>query len=130
MYNSNTFIFLFLFLGFCRVSSNNEGTGFFIFVGDGTNAELIVKGENTFNSNGDNGIRPFLNSNSNLEINVETGSTLNSCGNGADIRGFVSEGAKVDFSGTGYTCDQDKVEFTGDGAGNVVPPKCQACPSA
>ena len=95
--------------------------------GDGVNVKLIVKGNNTFNSNYFYGINTFVNfdSNANLEINVESGATLHSCGNGADINGYVHEGGKVDFSGTGYTCDQDKVSFGGDGT--VVEPVCQAC---
>ena len=93
--------------------------------GDGINAELNVKGQVTVNSNGDNGIVAELSAtNSNVEINVESGATLKSCGNAvADINGFVPEGSKVDFSGTGYTCDQ--IVFDGDGT--VTPPTCQAC---
>ena len=104
---------------------------YIIVDGGGINAELNVKGENTFNSNGGNGIYTFLDSNANLEINVESGATLNSCGNGRyDIGGIVLAGAEVDFLGTGYTCDQDRVSFFffGPGAGNVVPPTCQDCP--
>ena len=128
MYNSNTFIFL--FLCFCRDSSKNGGTGLDIRVdGDGTNVELNVKGKNTFNSNGFAGMFSSLDSNANLEINVESSATLKSCGNAvADINGNVNEGATVEFSGTGYTCDQDKVEFFVFGDGTVVKPVCQACP--
>ena len=44
---------------------------YIIVDGGGINAELNVKGENTFNSNGGNGIYTFLDSNANLEINVK-----------------------------------------------------------
>ena len=134
MYNSNTFIFL--FLCFCRDSSNNEYTGLFIEVdGGGTNAKLIVKGENTFNSNGGNdygnGMYSYLISNSKLEVNVESGATLKSCGNNGpyDIGGVFPASATATFLGTGYyTCDQNRVRFFGPNAGTVVPPTCQACP--
>ena len=132
MYNLNTFIFLFLFLFLglciCRDASNNSNGGLSITVNPESNIELIVKGQVTANSNV-NGIYADLNSNANLEIKVESGATLNSCGNGRyDIYGDVSEGATVDFSGTGYACDQDRVVFGGPGTGNVVRPTCQACP--
>ena len=101
----------------------------YIYVyGDGTNAEVNVKGIVTANSNGNQGIYTSQNTNANLEINVESGATLSSCGNGAyDIFGIVSA-STVEFSGTGYTCDQDRVEFTVFGDGTVVLPNCQACP--
>ena len=125
MYNSNSFIFLFLFLGPCRNASSNERTGLVIRV-NGVNARLIVKGKNTFNSNGVNGINTSLNSNANFEINVESGSTLTTCGNTVfDIYGSVGTSSALDFSGTGYTCDQTKVVF--GGAGTVDRPTCQAC---
>ena len=73
----------------------------------------------------------FLYSNSNLEIDVENGSTLESCGNDDDdIYGEVEASATATFSGTGYTCDQNKVVFEGIGGGTVgtvVPPNCQDC---
>ena len=84
-----------------------------------------MKGEVTFNSNGAYGMYSFLDSNAQLEINVESGTTLKSCGNtGFDIYGFVEPSSTLDFSGTGYTCDQ--IVF--DGAGTVVEPVCQPCP--
>ena len=97
-----------------------------IGVSAGVNAELNVKGEVTFNSNGDNGISTSLISNANLEINVESGATFNSCGNGADIYGDVFAPSTAKFLGDGYTCDQDKVVF--GGGGTVVEPVCQPCP--
>ena len=72
----------------------------------------------------------FLYSNSNLEIDVENGSTLESCGNIVyDISGeVVASATTATFSGDGsYTCDQAKVVFNGDGT--VDEPVCQACPS-
>ena len=127
MTNSNTFIFLFL----CRDAINtNEGTGLYIRYVTGANAKLIVKGNNTFNSNGDyGGILLRQSPNTNLEIIVETGATLNSCGNGVyDIFGEVPAiyNATATFLGDGYTCNQTKVVFDGDGT--VVEPTCQACP--
>jgi len=90
-------------------------------------AQLIVKGKVTLNSN-NIGMYSNLNPSTNLEINVENGSTLESCGNGfRDISGEVPLSATATFSGTGYTCDQAKVQF--NGGGTVVPPNCQACPS-
>ena len=130
MYNSNTFHFSVPI--FSRDASNNIFRGLDIRVnGDGTNAELNVKGENTFNSNF-YGIytSQSLNAN-NLEINVESDATLTTCGNGRDdIRGNVAASSTLDFSFSrdGYTCDLTKVSFIGPGAGNVVPPTCQDCP--
>ena len=93
------------------------------------NAELNVKRENTFNSNGNDGVstnRIFPPSN--LKINVESDATLESCKNGRyDIGGIVFEDAEVDFSGDGYTCEQAKVVFTGTGADNVDKPVCKRC---
>ena len=68
-------------------------------------------------------------SNSNLEIDVENGSTLESCGNDDyDIYGQVPASATATFSGDGsYTCDEAKVVF--NGGGTVDEPVCQACPS-
>ena len=125
MYNSNTFIFLFLYFWTLRDASNNSAAGLDIRVnGDGTNAELNVKGENTFNSNF-YGISTFPFSNANLDINVESGATLKSCGNvAADIYGDVFDPATATFLGDGYTCDQ--IQFFGDGT--VTPPNCQPCP--
>jgi len=100
----------------------------YIGIDSGVEAKLIVKGEVTLNSNGLAGMYSFLYSNSNLEIDVENGSTLESCGNYIDIYGYVTAFATATFSGDGsYTCDQAKVVFNGDGT--VVPPNCQACPS-
>jgi len=116
--------------GLCRKASNNGNTGLFIGVGTGVDAELIVKGEVTFNSNGFYGMYSSLNPNANLEINVENGSTstLETCGNSPfDIGGSVSTPATVDFSGTGYTCNQAKVSFDGPGGSTVVKPVCQSC---
>jgi hypothetical protein len=101
-----------------------------IGVDSGVEAKLIVKGEVTLNSNGIAGMYSFLSYsyfNPNLEIDVENGSTLESCGNGAyDIYVYseVEVAGAATFSGTGYICDQDKVEF-----GNVDDdkPVCQDC---
>ena len=101
--------------------------------GDGTNARLVVKGQVIFNSNR-GGISTFLDSNSNLnlDINVESGATLTTCENiFSAITGRVREGSKVNFSGTGYTCDQNSVVFFGTVAVEVAEvdkPNCQACP--
>ena len=139
MYNSNdAFISIPIFdLYLYRDASNNEGTGLFIGVTGSANtkAKVIVKGKVTLNSNGEYGMYSFLNTNTNLEINVENGrSTLETCGNGdEDIGGNVPATASATFSGTGYTCDQAKVQFFdsdgGGTVGTVVPPVCQACPS-
>ena len=89
---------------------------------------MKVKGENTFNSNGQFGILTNSLANTFVEINVENGSTLETCGNGDyDIYGYVGEGGALTFLGDGYTCDQDEVVFF-DGDGTVVKPDCQACP--
>ena len=128
MYNSITlslFIFTLTF-GLYRYGSNNVAAGLSIDVtnANGDNAELIVKGDNTFNSNNDRGMASNLVANSNLEINVENGATLNSCGNsGDDIYGFVGVGATATFLGTGYTCSS-KQFING---GTVVEPVCQPC---
>ena len=100
----------------------------YIYVyGDGTNAEVNVKGIVTANSNGNQGIYTSQNTNANLEINVESGATLSSCGNGAyDIFGNVDASSTATFLGDGYTCNETKVVFDGDGT--VVEPTCQACP--
>ena len=119
-------------MGPCRNASDNELVGLDILVNsDGTNAQLNMKGQVTFNSNGFVGMYTglsSLNSNAKLEINVESGSTLKSCGNAvADISGNVDTSSTLDFSGDGYTCDQNKVVFLGSGAGNVDEPTCQDC---
>jgi len=101
----------------------------YIEVESGVEAKLIVKGEVTLNSNGFAGMYSFLYSNSNLEIDVENGSTLESCGNTQfDIYGQVPANATATFSGTGYTCSS-KQFFVGVG-GTVVEPVCQACPDS
>ncbi len=118
--------FVTLIFGLCREASNNEFYGLIIEVGvQRVDAELIVKGEVTLNENGFFGMYPSLNTNTNLEINVESGATLNSCGNIVyDIYGFVF--GNLIFSGDGsYTCSLK--QFLGDGA--VVEPDCQDCPS-
>jgi hypothetical protein len=87
-----------------------------------------VKGNVTFNSNGGDGMFTIQNylSNPNLEIIVETGATLNSCGNSRyDIGSDVSI-ATLAFLGDGYTCDKVYISS----GGTVVPPNgpnCQAC---
>jgi hypothetical protein len=107
----------------CRDANSNGYIGMYIDVSYGVEAEFIVKGKVTFNSNGLAGMYSFLYSNSNLEIDVETGSTLESCGNDDyDIYGYVAGAAT--FSGDGsYTCDQAVF----NGGGTVVPPNCQDC---
>ena len=121
MYNS----FLFFVSG--REASNNY-IGLGIGVGGGATVKLTVKGENTFNSNGFAGFLTGLPSNNNLEINVEKGSTLETCGNaGNDIGGNVFANAAATFSGDGYTCD--RVSISVFGTGTVDEPVCQACPS-
>ena len=129
-------------------------------VGGGANAQVIVKGKVTLNSNGYAGMYSFLNSDSKLDIAVLNDATLNldqngsngfravvqpgaelnvdvvkengsfeSCGNTQfDIYGTVDATATATFSGTGYTCDQAKVVFTGPGGSTVVKPVCQDCP--
>ena len=112
----------------CRDASNNAAGGLVI---DARNeAKLIVKGEVTLNSNGF-GMNSFLGANAKLEINVENGSTFETCGNiDYDIYGTVDATATATFSGTGYTCDQAKVVFIGDNGGTVGTvdePVCQDC---
>ena len=130
MYNSNTYISIPIF-GLCRDANSNVnfGLGIAVFV-DGVNAQLIVKGNVNINSNGD-GMFSFLEANTKLEINVENGSTLESCGNTQfDIYGTVDATATATFPGTGYTCDQAKVVFIGDNGGTVGTvdgPVCQPC---
>jgi hypothetical protein len=103
--------------------ASNAIYGMYIDVSNGVEAELIVKGNVTLNSN-NIGMYSFLRANTKLEINVENGSTLESCGNIVkDINGYVTGAAT--FSGTGYTCDQNKVVFEGDGT--VDEPVCQDC---
>jgi hypothetical protein len=116
--------FLSCFWSPLRDASNNARNGLVIGVFRNANVQLIVKGEVTFNSN-KYGMYSDLNPSNNLEINVENGSTLESCGNTQrDIYGYV-EGAAT-FSGDGsYTCDN--VYFPIDGT--VLPPNCQACPA-
>ena len=128
MYITQILSFYSYVFGLCRNASNNQNDGLSIRVdGDGTNAEVNVKGIVTANSNGFAGMYTSQNPNANLEINVESGSTLNSCGNTLnDIVSDVDTSATVEFLGTGYACDQTKVVFTG--AGTVDPPTCQACP--
>ena len=124
-YNSNTSFYS--YLGPCRNVSNNSNTGLYIVVVPGAKAELIVKGQVTVNSNEFFGMFSSLDSNANLEINVESSATLTTCENKFDIFGSVGTSSTLDFSGTGYTCDPNKVVF--DGAGTVVDePDCQACP--
>jgi hypothetical protein len=104
-------------------------------VESGVEAQLIVKGNVNINSNGlvglydSFGMYSFLVANTKLEINVENGSTLESCGNDdydISVSGFDAPSAAT-FSGDGsYTCDQAKVVFNGDVT--VDEPVCQACP--
>ena len=99
-----------------------------IDVFSGAKVELIVKGQVTVNSNEDIGIISFLDSNTNLEINVESGATLTTCENRSyDIDGSVLTGATATFLGDGYTCDPNKVDISVFGAGTVVKPNCQPC---
>ncbi len=87
-----------------------------------------MKGTVNFNSNGFYGIFTGLETNTNLEINAENGSTLETCGNGQlDIGGNVNSDATVTFLGDGYTCEQAKVSFDGPGGSTVVGPDCQPC---
>ena len=94
-----------------------------INVESGVDAQLIVKGEVTF-SNKNYGMYSYLEANTKLEINVENGSTFETCGNTQfDIVGYVVGAAT--FSGTGYTCDEANFFFTG--GGTVDGPVCQPC---
>ena len=112
--------------GVYRDASNNGNTGLFINVdGVDVEAKLNMKGKVNFNSNS-YGMYSILESNNNLEINVETsGATLNSCGNfDYDIEGSVHPDATLTFTGAGsYTCSSK--QFIGDGT--IVPPGCQDC---
>ena len=114
--------------GLCRDdASNNASGGLFIQVQNGVEAKLNVEGSVTLNSNGI-GIFTNISPNSNVEINVETGATLETCGNSQyDIYGNVFSAATLTFSGDGYTCDN--VSFPTN-AGTIVEPVCQACPTA
>jgi len=106
-------------------ASSNNNVGLDIGVGNGANAQLIVKGKVTLNSNGLAGMNSLFGANTKLEINVENGSTLESCGNKFyDILGEVKGAAT--FSGTGYNCSS--TTFFVGGGGTVVEPVCQACP--
>ena len=117
--------FVTLIFGLCREASNNGNIGLIIDVEDGVEAKLNMKGKVTLNSNGFYGMAIFQNPNTNLEINVENGSTLNSCGNSPlDIYGFTASDATLTFSGDGsYTCSSK--DFVG--GGTVVGPTCQDC---
>ena len=93
--------------------------------GDGTNAEVNVKGIVTVNENDSYGMYTASTSTSNLEVKVEKGATLETCGNkGYGIYGDVFAPATATFLGTGYTCDQ--IVFNGDGT-VVEKPDCQDC---
>ena len=138
----------------CRDANSNLNYGLGIgVVVDGVNAQLIVKGKVTFNSNVSFGMYSYLFSDSKLDIAVLNDSTLNleqnrygfyanvfggaelnvevkengtfeTCGNiDYDVVGYVVGAAT--FSGTGYICDQNKVVFNGDGT--VDEPVCQDC---
>ena len=132
MYNSNTFTFIFLFhiFGLYRSASKNGFVGLVASTFSGANdAKLNVKGEVTFNSNRNGILVDVRVSDTNLEINLESDSTLNSCQNdGSDIFAFVTTSGSATFSGDGYFCDEDKVVFAV--AGDITPPVCQACPSS
>ena len=128
MYNSNdAFISIPIFdLYLYRDASNNEFYGLFISVGvQRVDAELIVKGEVTFNSNGFYGMYSGLNTNANLEINVENGSTstLETCGNSRFDIYVSNDGSTATFFGDGYTCGK----VASGGLGTVVGPVCQPC---
>ncbi len=122
--------FVTLIFGLCREASNNGNTGLAIDVdGVGVEAKLNMKGKVTLNENGFYGMYPFLNINTNLEINVKRDATLETCGNNRyDIYVSTEGGDTATFLGTGYTCDETKVASVGPGI--VVKPVCQeACSS-
>jgi len=107
-----------------REASSNDADGLNIGVTGEANAQVIVKGKVTLNSNGGDGMYSSLNPNTKLEINVESGATLNSCGNSViDIGGEVEAPSTLTFLGTGYTCEQTKVLIIG----TVDEPVCQSC---
>ena len=109
-----------------REASSNDADGLNIGVTGEANAQVIVKGKVTLNSNGGDGMYSSLNPNTKLEIKVESGATLNSCGNGQyDIGGNVQwTDATLTFTGAGsYTCSSKNLY--GDGA--IVEPVCQSC---
>ena len=108
----------------CRDANSNLNYGLGIgVVVDGVNAQLIVKGKVTLNSNDNYGLYSYLEANTKLEINVENGSTLESCGNTQfDIYGYVAGAAT--FLGTGYTCSSKQFIEVG---GTVDEPVCQDC---
>jgi hypothetical protein len=141
-----------IFLGLCRNASNNVYSGLYVdTVANGANAELIVKKEVKINSNNYGIYSSLPNSNSNLDIVIESDATLNLDQNGYGFRAYVFVGAKLNvdvkengsfescgnpnndidgqvvgnliFSGDGYTCDQ--VQFAGGGA--VDEPVCEPC---
>src|SRR5210317_2195223 len=97
--------FVTLIFGLCREASNNGDTGLIIGVEDGVEAKVNVKGEVTFNSNGFYGMYSGLNTNANLEINVENGSTstLETCGNSRFDIYVSNDGSTATFFGDGYT---------------------------
>jgi len=95
--------------------------------GVGVEAKLNMKGKVTLNSNGGDGMYSSHNPNTKLEIKVESGATLNSCGNGQYyIGGNVQwTDATLTFTGAGsYTCSSKDIISDG----TVVGPTCQDCP--
>jgi hypothetical protein len=139
------------------VASSNPNVGLNIDVSNGAHAELIVKGEVTFNSNG-NGMFLTLDPNSKLDIAVESDASLNMDLNAPGFYANVYSGAElnIDVKGGGSfkSCGNGvydigvndindppataKATFSGDGSytcdnvyfpndGTVVEPVCQAC---
>ena len=117
-----------------RDASNNKYFGLSIYVqgvnifGDGSNCELIVKGENTFNSNDVDGISPGLSSvqgfNTNLDIVVKNGASLRSNSNGRYgfsffLRPDAALNVEVKENGTFESCGNTGADIYGFRAGNV-----------
>jgi hypothetical protein len=113
--------------------NSNDGFGMYSFLGANTKLDIVVDNSASLNldQNGSNGFRAIVRSGAKLNVDIKENGTFESCGNGfRDISGEVRSSATATFSGTGYTCDQAKVQFLvfGPGDENVVEPVCQACP--
>ena len=95
---------------------------------DGLNAQLIMKGNVTANSNGNfGGMYTYLEgSNMNLVIDVQ--GSFQSCGNDPqDIYYEVEKtSSSLEYTGSGYTCDK-VYDLLGNGGTNIVEPECQSC---
>jgi hypothetical protein len=141
----------------CRDANSNSNYGLYINARNGANAELIVKGKVTLNSNGLAGMYPYLFSDSKLDIAVLNDATLNleqnRYGFFADVVSGAELNVEVKENGTFESCGNDDYDvygtvttasatatFSGTGytcrsklfinvGGTVVEPVCQDCPA-